>query len=254
MPSIACESRILDLLDSWRDLPAYQLERRADIFFAAYLPRFLEKKFSQRISDVLIPEFPLHHRSIRPDLPRRTNDSCRLDYLALSLDLADAYFIELKTDPRSRGRDQEDNMAAAQHVGFRALVDGVLKILDANTKLSAPHSYLLKYVCLLRLMAKNNLLTIPEELEQALRSKKIKSSIKACLPRIQINDVNPKITIVYLQPHHIYRNSNDVDFIEFANFLSSVSDDSLKLRFEASIRRWSKSAAGVQPITSQTHF
>jgi len=28
---------LFDKLDEWRSLPAYQLERRADIFFAIYL-------------------------------------------------------------------------------------------------------------------------------------------------------------------------------------------------------------------------
>ena len=29
---------VLELLDRWRHLPSYQLERRADVFFALYLP------------------------------------------------------------------------------------------------------------------------------------------------------------------------------------------------------------------------
>ena len=34
--------RIFDLLDGWRHLPAYQLERRADIFFGLFLPDVLD--------------------------------------------------------------------------------------------------------------------------------------------------------------------------------------------------------------------
>jgi len=33
---------LFNLLDDWRTLPAYQLERRADIFFALYLDKILE--------------------------------------------------------------------------------------------------------------------------------------------------------------------------------------------------------------------
>src|SRR5580765_1492626 len=69
---MATEIRILDLLDSWRHLPAYQLERRADVFFAFYLPRFLANKFGTPVSDLLIPEFPLHHRTIWPAVQRNT--------------------------------------------------------------------------------------------------------------------------------------------------------------------------------------
>ena len=31
-------------LDDWRHLPAYQLERRADIFFSLYLPDVLARR------------------------------------------------------------------------------------------------------------------------------------------------------------------------------------------------------------------
>ena len=33
---------VFALLDRWRHLPAYQLERRADVFFAAYLHEVVE--------------------------------------------------------------------------------------------------------------------------------------------------------------------------------------------------------------------
>ena len=58
--------RALGLLDTWRHLPAYQLERRADIFFALFLPDVLEEKFGVPISPVLIPEFPVKNRGQQP--------------------------------------------------------------------------------------------------------------------------------------------------------------------------------------------
>ena len=36
-------SKIFDTLDDWRQLPAYQLERRADIFFGIYLEEILNE-------------------------------------------------------------------------------------------------------------------------------------------------------------------------------------------------------------------
>ena len=38
--------QVFSLLDRWRHLPNYQLERRADIFFAVYLPKILEQRFA----------------------------------------------------------------------------------------------------------------------------------------------------------------------------------------------------------------
>ena len=34
---------IFDRMDSWRHLPGYQLERRADLLFSLYLPEALGK-------------------------------------------------------------------------------------------------------------------------------------------------------------------------------------------------------------------
>jgi hypothetical protein len=49
---------IFDKLDDWRHLPAYQLERRADVFFSIYLPELLEERYGFEIEG-LVPEFPL---------------------------------------------------------------------------------------------------------------------------------------------------------------------------------------------------
>ena len=38
-------TELFDNMDSWRHLPAYQLERRADIFFSIYLSDLLRDKF-----------------------------------------------------------------------------------------------------------------------------------------------------------------------------------------------------------------
>jgi hypothetical protein len=53
-------SKIFDNLDSWRHLPSYQLERRADIFFAAYLPELLMARFGTALGTQLISMPSLH--------------------------------------------------------------------------------------------------------------------------------------------------------------------------------------------------
>ena len=103
-------SRVFDLLDSWRDLPAYQLERRADIYFAVYLPNFLAHRFNIVMNCSLIPEFPVHFRTIYPHISREKDDSCKIDYVALTRDLRQVFFVELKTDSSSRCKDQDMNM------------------------------------------------------------------------------------------------------------------------------------------------
>jgi hypothetical protein len=232
---MAAESRLLDLLDSWRDLPAYQLERRADIFFAAYLPRFLSDRFGCAVSERLIPEFPLHHRTMRPLVPRKGDDSCRLDYLALDVDLSNAYFVELKTDAGSRGLEQEQNMTAAKEAGLPALVAGVLKIVKASTQKR-------KYACILRLMAANKLLALPEDFDEMVARKRYQSAINQCLPRMRISEVKPEIRILYLQPRAT--GEGDIGFADFAAWLCSQPGDDLAARFAVSLGRWAAAPAG----------
>ena len=67
---------LFDLLDQWRHFPAYQLERRADIFFALYLPGIVEHVLGVPVDPRVIPEFP-----IRKEYSRR---STKADYFLLS--------------------------------------------------------------------------------------------------------------------------------------------------------------------------
>jgi len=92
--------RVLTLLDKWRHLPKYQLERRADIFFGLYLHAFLQDRFAVRLRPQLVPEFPIHLRTIGRDVAGES--SCNVDFLAVAEDLSFVFFVELKTDGLSR--------------------------------------------------------------------------------------------------------------------------------------------------------
>ncbi len=69
---------LFGLLDQWRHFPAYQLERRADIFFALYLPGIVEHALGVKVDSRVIPEFPIGKEHSRR--------STKVDYLALSDD------------------------------------------------------------------------------------------------------------------------------------------------------------------------
>ena len=89
--------RVFEVLDGWRHLPDYQLERRTDIFFALFLPEVLQERFGLAQMPKLIPEFPIKKIN--------NNQSTKVDYLALSDDRA--LLVELKTDMASKGEKQE---------------------------------------------------------------------------------------------------------------------------------------------------
>ena len=91
--------KVFDQLDQWRHLPKYQLERRADIYFAMFLPIVLQKHFNTEFKNTIIPEFPLKKDNYQ---------SQNADYFALSADCKRALLVELKTDVGSLDDDQFD--------------------------------------------------------------------------------------------------------------------------------------------------
>ena len=101
---------VFELLDRWRHLPAYQLERRADIFFALYLPGIVEHVLGVPVDPRVIPEFP-----IRKEYSRR---STKADYFLLSRDGSSAFLVELKTEMKSRNRRQDAYLADARDGGW----------------------------------------------------------------------------------------------------------------------------------------
>ena len=168
-------------------------------------------------------------RQLGHDLP------CRLDYLAISDDLATAYFIELKTDPKSKDKTQFANMAAAKKAGFRSIMRGLLKVVEASEE---KH----KYCCLLRLLAQHGLITLPDSLAQALQSRHYRTAVNACLPMIALAEIDPEVKLIYVEP--IATTSDDIGFVEFAGWLDKLKDDDLAQRLSLSLKRWVASPAG----------
>jgi len=85
-------TEIFKLLNNWRGFPAYQLERRADIFFAYYLPQIFTMDGLSNTAithDQIIPEFPLKIDEI-------SNRSNKVDYAVFCKDML--YLVELKTN------------------------------------------------------------------------------------------------------------------------------------------------------------
>jgi hypothetical protein len=88
-------NEVFRLLDRWKHHPNYQLERRADIFFAVYL-RAVLKKYVGATREVVIPEFPVKQDN--------HNLSDKVDYMALSEDGQVMMLVELKQSYRSSAR------------------------------------------------------------------------------------------------------------------------------------------------------
>jgi hypothetical protein len=202
-------NELFDNLDTWRNLPAYQLERRADIFFSVYLSEILSYKFGVNI-DGLIPEFPIR----KPD----TNQSFKVDYLAKAKDINTVYLVELKTDDDSLRPGQDDYLLEAKGIGLARLLDGVFKIYQASIS-SKKYQYLLERLQEMGFITHDN----------------------SGAFRIAQADYN--IQIVYIRPNNPRGQENVITFREISKIVERHEDE-LSLRFSKSLLKWADTKAG----------
>lgn len=226
-----------ELLDRWRHLPAYQLERRADIFFALFLPEVLGDHFKTKINPLLVPEFPIR-KGLLPKYDNKDNRSVKADYLALELALEDgafpkrAFLVELKTDSASRRDDQDENLGHAVCVGLKSLVEGVIDIC-CSTKQRR------KYVHLVKLLSCLNLVGYDDALFP--QSKDFVRLLKSLKSKVEENDCWPCLELVYVAPKQV----NGATTITFKKFADAIGkSDCLRHTFACHLRKWACEDAG----------
>ncbi len=207
--------KVFDNLDSWRHLPSYQLERRADIFFSVYLPEIIEQHCGCRPA-AIIPEFPVHIPTIAPETT--ANRSFKVDYLVVLPDKRGFVFVELKTDPSSRRSDQDHYLARVREVGVAALLAGLRRIYK-RTQAKA------KYDCLLRMLDDAGLIDLKSRGEFAILA------------------VPAEARVLYIQPVCSAGDKDAMPFSEIADLVER-HDDALSRRFATSLREWARVEAG----------
>ena len=223
---------IFDRMDSWRHLPDYQLERRADLFFALYLTEALESKLGFAFRPEVVPEFPIRKGTIYPDTGN--NQSVKVDYVALSAEADKAVLVELKTDSSSRRAEQDEYLAAARGVGMRPLLEGVLEIFRATKSKR-------KYFCLLQYLEGMGLLRVPQQMKDAM-ARPNPRGVKEASRRIEITANVTECLLVYVQPTGM--GSDVISFQEFASIVRT-HEDLTSQRFAESLLRWAAVRAGT---------
>ncbi len=208
-------NNIFDNLDLWRNLPAYHLERRADIFFSIYLPEILSKKIGVEIESV-IPEFPIRVGTIQPE--DDFNKSFKVDYLAKAKDGRTILFVELKTDHSSRRGKQDWYLQRASQVGMIELLVGLRQICKVTRSRK-------KYRILLGLLQDMGLI--------------IMDNVEA----FEIVPADYNIQVVYIQPNNPGGQENVITFMEISQMIEKHGDE-LSLRFSKSLLKWSNAKAG----------
>ena len=241
---------VFKLLDDWRHLPKYQLERRADIYFALFLPDVLERHYEKhniKLDRKIIPEFPLRLGTLWPNAEyKRPNQSVNVDYVAFSKCRQKVLFVELKTDLGSRNPEQDDNLKQAKDLEFRMFVDGLLTISKPDVTGEAR-----KYIELLKLLSG---LDLVDDIESVCRiaSNKTLHGLPAALDKVKINvpEVGLQPKIVYIQPRYDQATHKDyADYIYLEEFAHAIKGrGAIANRFALSLLEW----AGADADSTQS--
>ena len=241
--------RAFELLDRWRHLPAYQLERRADIFFALYLPEVLEKHFGTKINHCLIPEFPIK-KVLLPRYNENNNRSINVDYLALQEPTdgetaEQAFLVELKTDNASIDKDQLCDLLHAANCGLECLVKGVIDICRSSTNQKRKYAHLLRLLSCLDLVRDGDVFPLPPrwcgkkrwgyaDLKEGIRSNvtdRISLKLVYVAPKMDCKLEEAKIPTI--------------DFNCFADVIEKGDPDGIRRTFACHLRNWAKERAGT---------
>ncbi|MBP9786897.1 MAG: hypothetical protein KBC72_04860 [Acinetobacter sp.] len=213
-------NQLFNNLDTWRHLPNYQLERRADIFFSLYLAEVLQAQKDLGLDGeiIIIPEFPCRKGTV--DVGSESNRSFKIDYLVASQMTKKAYFVELKTDNSSIAQRQIENMNKACKIDLGTLTSAISKEIKPKSYYGSKYDYLIE------------------------KTKKFE----------KWNDVKPRmIFIVPIEPSSgspIYKIPSDqstiVTFDKFITVAKSHSECPVSKRFAESLVKWQAKAGSDQ--------
>lgn len=200
---------VFDSLDHWKQLPSYQLERRADIFFSLYLPEILENALDTPISSTIVPEFPVKQP--------QTNRSDKVDYLAVTADGRTLVFVELKTDDNSLRRTQFEYLIRAASRPPKQILEDLQQIAKASRQKA-------KYAALQSIL---------EQMGLADTHGRYPESSKVVLIQPK-SKVRPWVTQMFGDEGIAF---SAIGFHQFANIVSGHKDP-ISERFVKSLRLW----------------
>lgn len=200
---------VFDRLDHWKQLPSYQLERRADIFFSMYLPEVLDDVLGTPIDRIIVPEFPVKQSE--------TNRSDKVDYVAVTADGRTLVYVELKTDDNSLRRSQFEYLIRAANRPPAQVLEDLQQINKASRQKT-------KY---------GALQSILEQMDLAGPRRRYPESSHVVLIQPK-SEVRPWVTQMFADEGIAF---SVIGFHRFASFVSGHKDP-ISERFARSLRLW----------------
>lgn len=217
--------QVLELLDRWRHFPSYQLERRADVFFALYLPGIVEHATGVEVDPLVIPEFPIKRED--------NNQSTKVDYFVLSRDRRAAFLVEFKTEMESRRIEQDAYLKLAKTRGMNVLLSHIPWMAAASPQKA-------KYVHLLAALQELGLVRVPSDLED-FAFPDVQRGITKRLEAVEALPTDAEVRVVYLQPQDD-GTGGVISFDTVAEYLRTLGDP-LAATLAGYVERWREPAA-----------
>ena len=209
-------SELFKLLDDWRKLPAYQLERRADIFFALYMREITHKIFNSNETITIIPEFPIKQDG--------SNQSDKIDYVVFSENKF--LCIELKTDNKSIRPDQNDYYEKARRSIVKSILESIITIYES------PNSNREKYDFLMKRLKESNLISEHNH----IKGGKVRYTVNE---KLGVINTNPEIIYILPTPPKDEDKREFFEYIPFSEVIKRIKDkDSLANLFCESLEKW----------------
>ena len=219
---------MFDRLDLWRHYPKYQLERRVDILFSIYLKQIIQLKTrNYNLSDIIIPEFPIIKKLY--DI-NNNYDSYNVDFFLTDNSNQNVYFIELKTDMKSKREKQNDYLKQLQDFNFKDIIIRLIERCEVNTNERKKYAFLIKKLGQLGYLDNYNHLlnTLKDEKRFYVR----------LLNKIIIKRYNPNINVYYIQPEKNGNESDIIDYKYIVNNLKLEKSDKLSKKNKKSLEKW----------------
>lgn len=203
-------NKYFNLLSEWKNLPAYKAEPRVDSFIGYHLKDIVTDLCGSTIIGI-IPELPIRLGTVYPLLntEKAANRSFKVDFYLLD-SCGINYFVEFKTDSKSRNSKQDLYLQAAKNIGMEGIVSGIRSISDVS-------SYKLKY----------------DSLHKKLVELKVVDSFNNYCGK------SNKIEIIYVQPCET-KGDECIAFKDIAEWIrNKYPNDEFEIQFARTLEEWS---------------
>ena len=236
MPTHPTLNNFFGLLDKWRHFPAFPLEPRSEVLFALFLPTVMKKCIGVGVKSQIIPQFPLKKKN--------NYQSDKVDFFALSEDGNKGFFIELKTDMKSRRKGQDCYLKKAIKKGIADILCDLKEIVRVSNEKQ-------KYYYLLNTLSDLDLIKLNNDLKVKTFPKAV-SGVSKCIEAICIVNPSPScLEVVYIQPRKSKDDKRDderfhyIYFKEFADCIKNQGD--MGKMFAGYLKKWIEDPANQPP-------